>query len=280
MGNNNDIIVYQSEDGNLSFDVRLEQDTVWLTQAQIAELFEKHKMTISEHIKNIFFEGELDENSVVRNFLTTANDSKKYQTNYYNLDVIISVGYRVKSQRGTQFRIWATNILRSHLLNGFSVNKRKLESIEKKIDLILKKEGVQNDQIKQLQDDQFFIKKMLQPNPIINKIYIDTKPLIEATEQNAAEFKAKLTELNTILKDIETKLPSTSELKIFIKDVQDAAQKAQKDPMAKNKLLKTISDLGDSNSSISKMLTGAGVTKHIIQKTYEIGMFLVRYLPF
>ena len=105
---NGEIVIYKSEDGHIKVDVLFEGETVWLTQAQICELFGKSKSTISEHIKNIFEEGELNIDSVVRNFRTTASDGKEYDTNYYNLDVIISVGYRVKSHQGTQFRIWAT----------------------------------------------------------------------------------------------------------------------------------------------------------------------------
>jgi len=106
--NTGEILIYQNDEGNIKIDVRLEEETVWLTQAQLCDLFQKSKATISEHIKNVFDEGELNENSVVRNFRTTATDGKTYDVNYYNLDVIISVGYRVKSQQGTQFRIWAT----------------------------------------------------------------------------------------------------------------------------------------------------------------------------
>ncbi len=119
---NTKIIIYQTEDGNTKIETRLENETVWLTQAQLCELFQKSKATISEHIKNIFEEGELVEYSVVRNFRTTANDGKTYETNYYNLDVIISVGYRVKSQQGTKFRQWATARLREYIVKGFTMN--------------------------------------------------------------------------------------------------------------------------------------------------------------
>lgn len=97
-----EILIYQSPDGNIKVDVRFDDETVWLSQSQMGQLFGKDKRTISEHISNIFKEGELNENSVVRNFRTTATDGKSYNTNYYNLDVIISVGYRVKSHQGTQ----------------------------------------------------------------------------------------------------------------------------------------------------------------------------------
>jgi DNA ligase (NAD+) len=120
------IIIYQSNDGQARFDVHLIEDTVWLTQDQMTVLFARNKRTISEHIRNVFKEGELVENAVVRKSRTTAGDGKAYETNYYNLDVIISVGYRVKSQRGTQFRIWATSVLKDHLLKGYSLNQKRL----------------------------------------------------------------------------------------------------------------------------------------------------------
>ena len=116
-----EIILYQTADGRNSIDVKLENETVWLTQAQMAMLFDKDKRTVSEHISNIFKEGELAKESVVRNFRTTASDGKQYNTSFYNLDVIISVGYRVKSQRGTQFRIWANSILKDYLVKGYAV---------------------------------------------------------------------------------------------------------------------------------------------------------------
>lgn len=117
-----EIILYQTEDGQTKIQTRLDNETVWLSQAQMATLFGKAKSTISEHIKNVFEEGELRQDSVVRNYRTTAADGKDYQTNFYNLDVIISVGYRVKSVRGTQFRIWATQRLREYIVKGFTLN--------------------------------------------------------------------------------------------------------------------------------------------------------------
>jgi hypothetical protein len=119
---NSEILLYQTEDGLLKIQVRLENETVWLTQAHMVELFQTTKSNISEHIKHIFEEGELQKDSVVRNFRTTATDGKNYEVNHYNLDVIISVGYRVKSLRGTQFRIWATERLREYLIKGFTMN--------------------------------------------------------------------------------------------------------------------------------------------------------------
>lgn len=125
---NSEIIIYQNKNGNIKIDVRLEEESVWLTQAQMGQLFGKDKRTISEHIINIFNEEEQDENSVVRNFRTTAADGKNYNTNYYNLDVIIAVGYRVKSTQGTQFRIWATQRLKEYIVKGFALNDERFKS--------------------------------------------------------------------------------------------------------------------------------------------------------
>ena len=117
-----EFLLYQSEDNKLRIQVRMDDDTVWLSQAEMVELFQSSKSNISEHIKRIFSEGELNEASVVRKFRTTASDGKNYDVTYYNLDVIISVGYRVKSLRGTQFRIWASERLREYLIKGFTIN--------------------------------------------------------------------------------------------------------------------------------------------------------------
>jgi len=122
-----ELLFYATEDGNSKIEVRLENETVWLSQMQMVELFQTTKQNVSLHIRNVFAEGELNENSVVKDYLTTASDGKKYRTKYYNLDVIISVGYRVKSHRGTQFRIWATQQLKEYIIKGFVLNDERLK---------------------------------------------------------------------------------------------------------------------------------------------------------
>ena len=131
----NQIVVFK--DGALELDVKItpEQDTVWLSLEQLADLFEKNKSTISRHIKNIFTEGELFSNSVVANFATTASDGKTYNVSYYNLDVIISVGYRVKSKRGIAFRKWASGVLKQYLLAGYAVNEKRMAAMNKVIQI-------------------------------------------------------------------------------------------------------------------------------------------------
>ena len=127
MHSNNQIVIYQSEDGQTQVDVRLENETVWLTQAQMVELFQTTKQNVSLHVGNVFKEGELEEKSTVKEYLTVQNEGERKvsrKVKYYNLDVIISVGYRVKSKRGTAFRIWANNVLKQYLMKGYAVNER------------------------------------------------------------------------------------------------------------------------------------------------------------
>lgn len=129
MENNTSLIMYTTEDGITKIQATFDKDTVWLSIDQMAELFQRNKSTISRHIKNIFEEGEYVSDSVVANFATTASDGKTYQVEYYNLDVIISVGYRVKSLRGTQFRIWAMKILKEYMQKGFALDDQRLKEL-------------------------------------------------------------------------------------------------------------------------------------------------------
>ena len=124
-----EMMIYNTEDGLTKIETTFDGDTVWLSIDQMAELFQRDKSTISRHIKNIFTEGELKREAVVANFTTTAADGKTYQVDYYNLDVIISVGYRVKSQRGVQFRIWATGILKEYMRKGFALDDERLKNL-------------------------------------------------------------------------------------------------------------------------------------------------------
>ena len=121
------IVIYTTEDGQAKLQVKIEDKTVWLTQKQMSELFQKDVRTINEHIQNIFSDGELDPDSVIRNYRITAADGKTYDTQHYTLDVIISVGYRVNSMRGTQFRIWATQRLREYIIKGFVLDDERLK---------------------------------------------------------------------------------------------------------------------------------------------------------
>jgi prophage maintenance system killer protein len=128
--------LYKADQSGLSLEVRVDDETIWLTQKQMSQLFQKDVRTVNEHIKNVFKEGELGEDSVIRKFRITASDGKLYDTNFYNLDVIISVGYRVKSLQGTKFRIWATTVLKEHLLRKKSQNEYKEKDISNVVRLV------------------------------------------------------------------------------------------------------------------------------------------------
>jgi len=130
-----EIILFETKDKEVTLSVPMDGDTVWLTQAQMAELFNTTKQNVSLHANNCFKEGELDKKSVVKDFLTTASDGKNYKTKYYNLDVIISVGYRVKSKRGIEFRQWASNVLKQYMIDGYAINKKRLNALQKTVDI-------------------------------------------------------------------------------------------------------------------------------------------------
>ena len=136
MSSKNEIIIYTTEDGKETFEVNLKEETVWLSQRQMAELFEKDIRTINEHIGNIYKEKELVKSSTIRKFRIVQKEGNRLverERHCYNLDVIISVGYRVNSKRGTQFRIWATNVLKNHLIQGYSINQKRLQENQAKI---------------------------------------------------------------------------------------------------------------------------------------------------
>ncbi|GAA0540425.1 virulence RhuM family protein [Chitinophaga japonensis] len=147
------VIIYQTPDGQTSIDVTLEDDTVWLSLNQISVLFDRDKSVISRHISNIFKEKELERDSVVAKNATTAADGKTYLVDYYNLDVVISIGYRIKSQRGTQFRIWANKILKDYLIKGYALNEKRLKE--------------QNQQLASLKHTVKLLENVLKSKPLI-----------------------------------------------------------------------------------------------------------------
>ena len=124
-----ELVIFKAQDGNVKLNVNIENETVWLSLDQMSELFERDKSTISRHIKNIFKDGELHQDSVVANFATTASDGKVYDVTFYDLDVIISVGYRVKSQLGVEFRKWANGVLKNYILKGYAVNNNRINEL-------------------------------------------------------------------------------------------------------------------------------------------------------
>ena len=162
MDNNNQIVVYQTADNQTQIEVHMEKETVWLTQAQMAELFQKDRTVISRHIRNVFNEGELEEQSTCAKFAHMGHDGlQQYETVMYNLDVIISVGYRVKSQRGTAFRIWATKVLKEYMLRGYAINQRLLNMEER----MNKRIGrIENTLAEHQEKIDFFVRTSLPPH--------------------------------------------------------------------------------------------------------------------
>ena len=162
MNEDNQIIIYQTADNQTQIDVHIENETVWLTQAQMAELFQKDRTVISRHIRNVFNEGELEEQSTCAKFAHMGNDGlQQYETVMYNLDVIISVGYRVKSQRGTAFRIWATKVLKEYMLRGYAINQR-LIAMEERMDKRIGK--IENTLVAHQEKIDFFVRTSLPPH--------------------------------------------------------------------------------------------------------------------
>ncbi|HBX49781.1 MAG: DNA-binding protein [Bacteroidetes bacterium RIFOXYA12_FULL_35_11] len=220
MSNGEIVIFYAIENTSFQLNVKIEDDTVWLTQAQMAELFQTTRNNITLHIANVFKEKELEQGSVCKESLLTAQDGKNYKTNFYNLDVIISVGYRVKSQRGTQFRIWANKVLKEYLLKGYAISHRverlenKVYSLEQKtneFDLLIKTslpphEGIFYDG--QIFDAYSFVSKLIRSakkSIILIDNYIDESVLTLLSKRKsgvkAVIYTKKLTK--QLLLDIE-----------------------------------------------------------------------------
>ncbi|MAV29473.1 MAG: hypothetical protein CL866_00670 [Cycloclasticus sp.] len=202
---NNQIEIYQTDDGASHIDVRFQEDTVWLNRQQLAELFDRDVKTIGKHVNNVFREGELEKAAVVANFATTAADGKTYQTDHYNLDVIISVGYRVKSSQGVKFRQWATRTLRQHLVEGYTLNQQRLmqRGIEMEQALSLLSSTLQNQQM---------ISESGEAVLAVISDYARSWSLLQAyDEQSLSELAAKQADMQPLV--FETVLAAVSELK-------------------------------------------------------------------
>ncbi len=236
-----EIILYQSDDST-QLEVRIENETVWLSLNQMSDLFGRDKSVISRHIRNVFAEGELESSSVVAKNATTANDGKIYQVEFYNLDVIISVGYRVKSKRGTQFRIWANSILKEYLMKGYVLNSR-IDRIEKKIfehdqkfDLLIKTSLPPNEGI--FYDGQIFdawkfaadLVKSAHKSIVLIDNYIDESVLHLMAKRNKSvtctiytskiskEMKLDIEKFNAQYEPVEVKIFSKSHDRFLIID--------------------------------------------------------------
>ena len=259
-----DIIIYNSDDGRISFNVNVFDETVWLNQEQIGQLFGKARNTISEHINQIFKDEELSQEVVCRYFRHTTkhgaikNKEQSVEVKYYNLDMILSVGYRVRSKQAIQFRLWANDILKQYLMNGYAINENRIKLIEEKIDNLGKEFRAE---IQQIQKNLLEIAN--KPINIYNNISIASNKLeekiIELIDQLIENSKDdKLTEK---LKDFESKILTSP-----------------KDQNTKNKIINFFNDLGDDDSDISKKLKAIDKSKMIISKLIELGTKLKNLL--
>ena len=243
-----ELITYQSNDGKISFNVNVFEETVWLTQKQMGELFDKERSVITKHIKNVFDEGELEQKSNVQK-VHIANSDKPVEL--YNLDVIISVGYRVKSKRGTQFRKWATSVLKQYMISGYALNEQRIKSIEDNLD---KLSTELRAEIRKVHDAMLRIAN--RPITINNQIRI-----------GSTELENKIIQL---LDEI-IKSSSNQNTKAQIYEIKEEVIKSPKNKQAKNKIFNFFQEIGDSNSDLHKTIKGAGISGKIIKELIKLG---------
>lgn len=262
-----DIAVYESEDGKISFNVNVFEETVWLTQDNIAMLFGVQRPAITKHLKNIFKSGELKKNSVGSTMELTANDGKKYNTKIYNLDAIIAVGYRVNSKRATEFRQWATKVLKQYLLNGYAINERRILEIKASIDDLVSSQKILRkdvDRLIQLVERPIIIQHHLHQNnnhQITNQIGIG-QDLENRLVQLLGQVIAKMKDDKRSKKKLER-----------IK--KDALSKSSK---SKKNLLTFFKEIGDDKSEIHQAVKGAGITKKVVLEIIKIGDKLIKLI--
>ena len=197
----NKIEIYTSKNNQAEINVNFDGDTVWLTQKQMSELFGRDRVAITQHIGNIFKEEELEENSVCKDFLLTAKDGKSYKTKYYNLDIIISVGYRVKSKQGTEFRKWATSLLKNHLKKGYTINEKRLEQLQQTIELISNKQIANIDEAKGLLE---IIKNYNKSFSILSKF--DSNDLSRENLNKNISYEINYDEANSSISNLKKEL--------------------------------------------------------------------------
>ncbi|MFT5703081.1 MAG: hypothetical protein ACI9TO_000442 [Rickettsiales bacterium] len=249
---NQELITYQSIDGKISFNVNVFEESVWLTQKQMAELFGRERSVITKHINNIFKEEELIRKRNVH-FLHIPFSDKPVEI--FNLNVIISVGYRIKSQRGTQFRIWATGVLKQYLLGGYAINGNRIKSLEARIDNLsteLRQEF--KSEIRQINKSLLEIAN--RPITINNQISLAGHKLEEKTAELLGEIIEKI-------KD--------EKLKNKLEEIKEDIRSTTKDQKSRNNIIQFFTKLGDKNSNLHKTIQGAGMSKKIITELVKLG---------
>jgi DNA-binding protein Fis len=264
-----DIIIYNSDDGKISFNVNVFDETVWLNQEQIGQLFGVGRSAITKHLKNIYLNNELTEESTCSKMEHMGKNGQKYKTTYYNLDAIISIGYRVNSIRATQFRQWATQILKQYLMTGYTINESRIRQIEFSIDTLVK------DQ-KLLKDDVNGIKNLLLK--LIEKPVVIHNHNHNHNNNNISIASNKLEE--KIIELIDQLIENSKDDKLTekLKDFESKILTSPKDQNTKNKIINFFNDLGDDDSDISKKLKAIDKSKMIISKLIELGTKLKNLL--
>lgn len=209
--NKGEIIIYETKDGETSIDVRMEEETVWLTQAQMVDLFQTTKQNVSLHINNVYKENELEKNSTVKEYLTVQNEGRRLirrNVKYYNLDVIISVGYRVKSQRGTQFRIWANSVLKRYLTQGFAIKENatqiQLQNLSSMLEILSKSIENESISIDETQNLLRIIKDFSYGLDTLDK-YDNQVLEVEKTTESEDEFKINYENASQVIQDLKKK---------------------------------------------------------------------------
>lgn len=209
--NKGEIIIYETKDGETSIDVRMEEETVWLTQAQMVDLFQTTKQNVSLHINNVYKENELEKNSTVKEYLTVQNEGRRLirrNVKYYNLDVIISVGYRVKSQRGTQFRIWANSVLKRYLTQGFAIKENatqiQLQNLSSMLEILSKSIENESISIDETQNLLRIIKDFSYGLDTLDK-YDNQVLEVEKTTENEDEFRINYENASQVIQDLKKK---------------------------------------------------------------------------
>lgn len=209
--NKGEIIIYETKDGETSIDVRMEEETVWLTQAQMVDLFQTTKQNVSLHINNVYKENELEKNSTVKEYLTVQNEGRRLirrNVKYYNLDVIISVGYRVKSQRGTQFRIWANSVLKRYLTQGFAIKENatqiQLQNLSSMLEILSKSIENKSISVDETQNLLRIIKDFSYGLDTLDK-YDNQVLEVEKTTESEDEFRINYENASQVIQDLKKK---------------------------------------------------------------------------
>ena len=260
------IIIYKAGDGKTALEVNLQQETVWLSLAQLTDLFKRDKSVISRHISKVFNEKELERSSVVAKYATTALDGKVYNVEYFNLDVIISVGYRVKSKEGVKFRIWATNVLRNHIVNGFTINEKRL------------------------QDKKFTQLKELEKAVSLLKNTMNRKHLTLGEAEGLLKIITDYTESWVLLNKydaqaLEVKRPARSKVSLTYTDAVEAVVALKCNLMQKGEASALFGNERDTGlksilANIEQSFNGADVYPAIEEKASHLLYFVIKNHPF